>query len=224
MRTALSSALRCISSVLDLLISPPFCESCSVFLSANTVLCEQCRTAIRPIVSLSLPITRNFSVNVFALGAYQGVLKRLILAKHHGNMVVSRQLGELLASHPALPKMSCQVLVPIPLHWSRQMRRGYNQSAEMCQVLAGKTDSVVVPILRRRRATRFQASLRAAERIDNVRNVFALKNQYATMVENKHVVLVDDLLTTGATMKEAVAVVRTARPASITVLVSARAQ
>ncbi|PKN03382.1 hypothetical protein CVU75_02475, partial [Candidatus Dependentiae bacterium HGW-Dependentiae-1] len=102
--------------------------------------------------------------------------------------------------------------------------RGYNQAHEMARVLACKRGCAVAPILKRARRTPFQSGLPAAKRAENVKNVFTLiAGVDPALFTGKHIVLVDDLMTTGATLREAAKVLRTLNPASITAVVAARA-
>ena len=103
------------------------------------------------------------------------------------------------------------------------MRRGYNQAYEMAQVLATCTGGAVLPIVRRTRATGFQSRLHSDERAANVQNAFLVPAKWRAQLVGKHVVIVDDLFTTGSTVREVAKAIRACAPASISVVVAARA-
>jgi predicted amidophosphoribosyltransferase len=121
----------------------------------------------------------------------------------------------------------CDVLVPIPLHWTRYACRGYNQATEMAKVIRQTVKAPVTPVLVRHKRTVFQSRLTGAERQDNVGDAFGVawryRNADTSSFKGKHIVLVDDLYTTGATVKSAARVLLTFQPKSITAVVACRA-
>jgi competence protein ComFC len=102
-------------------------------------------------------------------------------------------------------------LVPVPLHPLRRLWRGYNQSFELCRQLARATGIAVAPVLRRTRLTRPQAGLDRTRRLDNLRGIFALRPVLPWRpppLAGLNVLLVDDVLTTGATAHECARVLK----------------
>ena len=119
---------------------------------------------------------------------------------------------------PALER--CDVLLPMPLSAERLRERGFNQSLELARHLApGKTDA---RLLLRTRHTAPQPALSRTDRLRNVKGAFALEPLRAHSVRDKRVVLVDDVMTSGASLFGAAAVLRHAGAAHITGLVVAR--
>lgn len=115
------------------------------------------------------------------------------------------------------------LLVPVPLHFWRRLRRSFNQSALLARALATRLPcACVAPALRRTRATPPQSGGRE-ERQRNVSGAFALRRRWADRVAARHVVLVDDVLTTGATADACAAVLLAHGAAIVDVLVVARA-
>ena len=112
-------------------------------------------------------------------------------------------------------------IVPIPLHWTRYIARGYNQAFEIASVLALKSKKPVISCLRRVRKTEYQAVLSAEHRKKNIQMAFSvMKNP--EYIEGKHILLVDDLMTTGATLQEATKILLKYKPKKISVVVAAR--
>jgi ComF family protein len=161
-------------------------------------------------------------MKVLAISDYQYPLKKLILAKQYGKRVASKQLGELIWYMTYVRHASFEVIVPIPLHWTRYAWRGYNQAIEMGNVIAQESGKPLSELLYRSRRTVFQSTLHKQERQENTRNIFALTKFDRSLYRNKHILLVDDLLTTGATMREAARTLLTLNPASITGVVACR--
>ena len=118
-----------------------------------------------------------------------------LLAYRLGELWAAHRRAELLASSP-------QVVVPVPLHWRRRWSRGYNQAEEVARGLA---HALRLPLsahaLTRRRATEVQTHQSATARWDNVKGVFAARTPAA--VRGLRVLLIDDVLTTGATCHNA---------------------
>lgn len=207
-----------------MLIAPPYCMSCKRFLSKRDVFCAECMLLIKPIVSHDLKVTDSLTVKVFAVGTYTDPLKYLILAKSWSNSVASKQLGQLMWEMTYIKNVPFDLIVPIPLHWMRYSWRGYNQSEQMAKELARLSGKGMRNLLKRVRYAPFQSSVAPEKRVENVKNVFELKLskdqrfQYA----GKHILLVDDLLTTGATIRAAAKELNKLKPASITIIVAAR--
>lgn len=120
--------------------------------------------------------------------------------KYGGNLSAGRafaqRLGLFLAASEGFSDVDC--VVPVPLHWVRRWRRGYNQAEVIARALAAALGARLVPkALCRVRRTRTQTTLDAAERFQNVQSVFRVGKLPAGV---RHVLVVDDTFTTGATL------------------------
>lgn len=169
-----------------------------------------------------LPITSTKSAKVFAAAAYQEPIKSLIVAKSWSDNVASKQLADLMWERTDLRFHSFDYLVPVPLHWSRLAKRGFNQSDEIAKVLARLSGKNVANIVKRTKKTLFQSGLNPEQRHDNVAQSFALVNGDLMLYKDKHLVIVDDLLTTGATVRAVAHILLRLKPASIAVVVASR--
>ncbi len=101
------------------------------------------------------------------------------------------------------------VIVPIPLYWTRENWRGFNQSEEAADLLAALMGWKVTPILVRVKAGKHQVGLKARDRKGNVAGIFKLSNNL-TIQPSSNIILFDDVWTTGATMLEAVKILKEA--------------
>jgi len=117
------------------------------------------------------------------------------------------------------------LLVPVPLHRSRELDREFNQSWELCQRLAQWTGIPAANVLARIRETDTQASLDRDERLRNLRGAFALRQprpwQAKTALQGRRILLVDDVFTTGATTSECARVLRREGGAEKVVVITA---
>jgi len=161
---------------------------------------------------------------VFSYGSYEGTLRKLIhLFKYAGVQPLARPFGEFLAR--ALPRdqprdQQFDAIVPMPLHWRRHLGRRFNQSALLAREVAKRWNIPVTDPVRRGRATAFQAGLTNAKRRANVAGAFKMKR--GRRLDGMHVLLVDDVLTTGATAAACARVLKRAGAKRVTVLALAR--
>ena len=156
-----------------------------------------------------------------AMGPYEGVLAESIrLFKYHGKTNLAGPLGELLVRE--LGKLStADCLIPVPLHPKRLREREYNQALLLCDSIKKQTGLQVIPdIIERVRETRPQTGLPIKDRRRNVRGAFIVKRpQY---IEDRRVMLIDDVLTTGATVNECARILKRAGAKAVYVLTLAR--
>jgi len=115
------------------------------------------------------------------------------------------------------------VLVPVPLHWRRGWTRRYNKSGALARVISRQTGvKLASEALRRVRATEQQIGLSRTQRASNVQGAFRVAPERAADIEGRRVVLVDDVLTSGATTDACARALLRARAAQVDVLVFAR--
>jgi len=208
---------RCWSSIRPL--SPPLCTACGDplaswrTLSRELARCPRCRR------------TASMLAAARSAGDYSGALRDIIHAfKYEGRRTLSRPLGRLMREAGAELLADADCIVPVPLHPWRQLRRGFNQAAD----LAATLDARVVHALWRRRDTVSQTGLPAAARRRNVRDAFRLSPLLRRHVIDAHlrdavVVLVDDVRTTGATLEACARTLREAGVREVRSLTAARA-
>jgi ComF family protein len=163
--------------------------SCGLPLAGGTMECGRCRRGLCP-----------FSAGR-SLGPYAGALRTLIHElKYRGRRRVATHLAAALLEDPVLSALveSADVLVPVPLHPRRRRERGFNQAELLARALVRRAGPSCAPdALVRRKETAPQSGLSAAARRRNVAGAFAVRRRAA--VAGRIVVLVDDVLTTGAT-------------------------
>ncbi|MEZ5367377.1 MAG: ComF family protein [Bryobacterales bacterium] len=142
-------------------------------------------------------------------GPYEGALRRAIhLLKYDGMAPLARPLGERLAL-AAAPFADFDAIVPAPLHWRRRWGRGFNQSDLLARELSRQIQIPLDRRLLRTRSTPPQAGLSASERRRNVQGAFAPAGD-KTAIRGKKLIVVDDVMTTGATLEACARVLKRA--------------
>ena len=155
-----------------------------------------------------------------SFGFYTGSLRSLIhLFKYAGMAPLASPLGRLLER--ALPvDAGFDAVVAVPLHWRKRWQRGFNQAELLARHIAKRRQLPLLPALRRRKAAAVQASLSIAGRRRNVSGAFALKPH--SDVKGKRILLIDDVMTTGATASACAAALKRGGAASVSLLTLAR--
>jgi ComF family protein len=155
---------------------------------------------------------------VFCYGAYEGTLRKLIhLFKYSGMRRLAQPLGALLAD--ALPRdRQFDLVTAVPLHWRRRWQRGFNQSELLGKAIARARGIPAKHVLRRGWATRAQAGLSNSQRRENVSGAFRARRRVAGL----RILLVDDVMTTGATAGACARALKKAGAKSVSLLALAR--
>jgi len=235
---ALVSALfapLCVSchAVLDAPTRSPACDACWRNLRAFTPpLCDRCGEPVAAAGSRhACAVSRSALRCCRSLGWYEDVLRDLVHAvKYDERRTLAAALAPLLIRNAGDSIAAGALLVPVPLHPWRQWSRGFNQADDIARAIARHARSVsVVHALRRVRHTRPQSDLDAGARRRNVRGAFALagwtplsRRRRAGRLADRHVVLVDDVMTTGATLEACAEVLREAGAREVSAVTLAR--
>lgn len=141
------------------------------------------------------------ATSIYAFRHGNTVQKLVHAMKFHKNsdlcLLMGRQMGQELLHSARFDDID--LLVPVPLHWRRRLQRGYNQSELLCRGIAAVMKrEVSTKALIRHRYTSQQSLTSAAEREQNVEGAFRVK--HPEQLEGRHILLVDDVFTTGATL------------------------
>ncbi|MGH8442842.1 MAG: ComF family protein [Nevskiaceae bacterium] len=203
----------------------PACEGCRAALPWNLPACRACAM---PLTSGATSVCGDClgdappQASSWAAFRYVSpVAQAIVELKFNGRLAAASVVGQLMAerlARRALPMP--QVLIPMPLHASRLRSRGYNQALELGREVAGMLSLPIEPhAARRTRATQEQTRLNAAARRRNVCGAFAVEG---AVVRGRHVALLDDVITTGATAAELARATLAAGAARVEVWAAAR--
>lgn len=157
--------------------------------------------------------------NVTVLSAFRDARIRALIheAKYHHNMRAYTLLGLLFSHYLRTCTQPIDLILPIPLSSRRMRARGYNQVSEVLQRATLPVGTTIhTNVLKRLKHTRPQTELTRKERLVNVRDAFGIAHDCTTPIFGKHIMIVDDVLTTGATLRTAKATLLPYGPASVT--------
>ena len=197
-------------------ISQPCCDGCGAPLpglaGSDRLLCDDC-----------IATPRLWSSGR-AVVVYNGTGRRIVLALKHGDRLdIARPVGRWIADAARDVLADTDVIAPVPLHWSRLLRRRYNQAALLAGVIGGMAGcEVVQDLLQRHRRTVMQKGLSREARLQNQRQAIRPNSKRAQSVAGKRVLLVDDVMTTGATLSACTEACYTAGAGDVSVAVFAR--
>jgi ComF family protein len=221
-------------------VVPPVCMVCHSRIDAHDALCTDCWNGIafiqRPVCDrLGIPLPFDVGPKAISAAAlanppdfdrarsvahYGGTMRRLIHDKKYRDRHEGRRLlARLLASAGQEITTETDIVIPVPLAWSRLLSRRYNQSAELARLLSAATHLPYEPqLLYRRRRTRPQVGLTQTQRRENVSGAFAVTTRGKLRLKGQRVLLIDDVLTSGATVNACARALKRSGAASVDVL------
>lgn len=192
-------------------LAPPWCERCGdpLRFASRDGLCAPCRQGG--------PRALDWARAAYA---FAGPLREAIHRfKYGGERARAAHLAGLLLAWPALPPPGAALLAPVPLDAARRRARGYNQAEELARALAAVWALPLTTDLARTRPTRPQVGLDRAARRENVRGAFAWRGG---PLAARRVLLIDDVMTTGATVEECAVALKAAGATWVGLLALAR--
>ena len=234
---------RYLRHILDTFVAPRQCAVCGALLiEAEQYICSRCLLELpvcdrRGTAAVDLGAVIDNAVRPPALvemwfnydprGRYAPLIKDF---KYHGTRSSARRYGALFArdlqsrcyAGCGINIDDVEVLLPMPMHWRKELRRGYNQAEEIAQGMADVLGCRVAGNLVAVRPHHTQTRLRRHERLSNLQGCFAI--EHAADLAGRHVAIVDDVITTGTSMAEAAITLSHAQPAiaSLSILALAR--
>ena len=238
-----TGALRGVGRVVLDAALPPLCPACRRPVADDGGLCPGCWSQLSFITPpycerLGIPFAYDPGPGVLSMQAiadppayqraraavrYDEIARTLVHALKYGDRLdLAPTLGRWMVQAGAPLLAEADALVPVPLHWRRLWWRRFNQSAALAEVVAARVKLPVAHALARVKATRQQVGLTASERALNVQGAFRVREQARADVKGRRLVIVDDVLTSGATIDACSRVLLRAGAAAVDVLVFAR--
>ncbi len=231
----LTSAVR---NLLDFCF-PGACAVCSEWCESDVQLCEKCRIQLATLESASAcnkcampiaeagspcPFCKNDGVphfdSIARLGIFDDPIKQLIhQMKYHRQWAMAEFLAERLLAQDRVRKLlaDADCIVAVPLYFTKQIARGFNQADLIARHIAKHSGIRYVKPLTRIRPTESQTNLSPTRRVENMRGAFGLVTD--KQIAGKRVILIDDVMTTGATLQSAARTLARAKPAKLCAMV-----
>ncbi|MDB2415140.1 ComF family protein [Rickettsiales bacterium] len=244
MFTKTTKAAKSIINNVVNIIYPPQCFSCNVSIYEHGHLCPECWESIqfvRPPYCQKCSFPFEYSIEgenlcaecIKSPPAFNKARCAFLYDDNSRKIVTSFKFGDKTHSHMTLAKMmissatdllkEVDIIVPVPLHRLRLLKRKYNQSAILAHSISKYTDIAVVPdLLIRNRNTPPQSGLTQRQRHKNMKNAFSVREKYHQFIDEKKVMLIDDVMTTGATIEACTKALFKSGAAEVYVLTLAR--
>jgi len=222
---------------------PPLCPACRKPVADDGGLCPGCWSQLSFITPpycerLGIPFAYDPGPGVLSMQAiadppayeraraavrYDDIARTLVHALKYGDRLdLAPTLGRWMVQAGTPLLAEADALVPVPLHWRRLWWRRFNQSAALAEVIGARMTLPVTHALARVKATRQQVGLTASERALNVQGAFRVREHARADLKGRRFVLVDDVLTSGATIDACSRALLRAGAAAVDVLVFAR--
>ena len=189
------------------LIFPIYCQGCETPLGYNNslFLCQKCFEKLsNPVISsCASGESHLFIKRAYHCCQYEGLIKELIHKFKYNKKIFLKNAFISLLYNAFITKMAPEridIVMPVPMHHADERNRGFNQSAILAKGLSEKTNTAFENTLKKSKQTRAQAGLKRAERLSNIKNAFSCKER--ADFQDKCILIVDDVFTTGATINE----------------------
>ena len=187
----------------------PLCQR-----TAEDVVCRYCQKKLESCQLKNSQALWQGDLPVFAWGGYEGELKRAIATlKYHNHpeigILLGKWLGETWRKNNLINPNQRLTIVPIPLHQTKLRSRGFNQAASLARGFCQVTGNYLEPeALIRVKASKAMFELNPAQRKENLHNAFVLNKNWQKASQSRSILLVDDIYTTGTTIREASQILR----------------
>ncbi len=172
-------------------IQPPFCPCCGGHLDGILDLCSKC------LKEPTAPWENGFSV--LSMKDFSRMLIRRF--KYGNDTSLARPLGLLASQVIDKSSLDLDIITHIPLHWFKRLKRGYNQSSLIVKIISSQTSLKHLNLLTRKKYTKSQTKLSHSMREKNLLNAFSVSKE--AIIKNRVILLVDDVYTTGSTLRSA---------------------
>ncbi|MFQ3549754.1 MAG: ComF family protein [Armatimonadota bacterium] len=199
-----------------------FCEICKEKIHLiEPPTCTRCGSPIEEYCRMCVPNQFEFNT-AYCCAAYEGVMRDAIhIMKYNFQKVMCKPLGEIFADYAEDKSFDCDIIIPIPIHKKRYVERGFNQAELLARYVSRRIGiELETKILIKHKNTLHQTNLSKEEREANVKDCFSIKSNIN--LSGKHILLVDDVFTTGNTLNSASITLKTAGVKKITALCLAR--
>lgn len=206
------------------LIYPPVCAFCGKI--DKNFLCENCKKEVEKIEKLCIDKynSTNYEEHMYMF-KYKDIREKILAYKFNDKAYYYKTFVNILLNNKKMCEIleSYDIIIPVPIHNKRRKERGYNQTELIAKEIAKNIDGLeYTNILIKNINTVSQSTLNKEQRNINSKNVYKLKNLDNQTIQQKSVLIFDDIYTTGATANECAKVIKTLQPYTIGILTIAK--
>ena len=195
------------------LIYPNVCGICDKISKED--LCKKCEIKLNEIAKFKIDKykNKNFRKHLYIF-KYEGIIKdRLINFKFNDKIYIYKAFVNFIIKNKKICRFlkNYDIIIPVPIHYKRRIKRGYNQSALIAKEIAKNDNSIeyIDNVLLKQKNNKPQSTKNKKDRQENVIGAYYIKNEYK--IYNKKILLLDDIYTTGSTVNECAKALKQAR-------------
>ncbi|NMM61528.1 ComF family protein [Clostridium sp. P21] len=199
------------------------CICCGEEIYNGKYICSKCEKTIR-FCNYGFDIQKEkVSFKCYSISYYSGPIMNLILQlKYKGNFLAGQVISEYMINLIKSKKIKCDYITYVPMTKKRLKSRGYNQTMYLSKMLSKSIDIPVINCLKKIKDTKDQIGLGKEERWKNIKGSFKFSKKYC--IENKNILIIDDVITTGATAVSCGLELKKYGAAEITILTAAKSR
>ncbi len=207
MKTILNKIKETLCQITSFLFADENCSHCNKSLNLNkikkeNIICCNCFNELKKTIPISFYFSKN-KVYVYSLTLYEGKIKKILHSKYYKNENPYYFFGEKMADYFLKYNLIADYIIPIPQHFIKKCTRQFNQSEILAKEISKKTNIKFLKCLHVKKYYKSQNKIKIENRNDNVKNVFG-KNKNIEDLNDKTLCIVDDIYTSGSTIKEAI--------------------
>ena len=206
------------------LIYLPVCAFCGEI--NYNFLCKKCENKLRKIEKIKVEKYKNkyYNEHIY-LYKYQDIRNEILKYKFNNKAYYHKSFSKIIVNNKKMCKIlkSYDIIIPVPIHKKRRKERGYNQAELIAKEISKNILSLkYLDVLKKEKNTVAQSTLNKKERLNNLKNVYKIKDITINELENKKVLIFDDIYTTGTTANECAKVIKVLNPEKIGILTIAK--
>ena len=199
---------------------PPVCGIC--LKKTENWICKECLKKLNINLNIIKNSVNDIKYNLYFISYYKDNIKKLLIDyKFNRKSYIYKTFSNIIINNNKLCKIlkSYDIMIPVPMNKKRQFIRGYNQTELITKELSKKLKIENCSILEKVKENKMQSKLSFIDRKNNVKNVFKVKNKFENIINQKNIIIFDDIYTTGFTTLECIKEIKKFNPKKIDIFV-----
>lgn len=206
------------------LIYPNVCGICEKI--SEDDLCKKCEIKLNNIAKFNIDTykNKNFEKHLYIFNYKEIIKDRLVNFKFNDKIYIYKAFVKFITKNKKVYRFieNYDIIIPVPIHNKRKIQRGYNQSSLIANEIAKNNDNIkyIDDVLLKQKNNKPQSTKNKKERQENVIGAYNIKNEYK--INNKKILLLDDIYTTGSTVNECAKILKENGAASVDIITIAK--